>query len=294
MSEVKGIAAVVLNYKTWQDAVNCIGDLKSQDYPDKHIVVVENGSGNDSEAELKKRFDNDPLVTVLVSYENLGFAKGNNLGIRYAHEKLGYDTVFVVNSDTRIPASLFSEIAAVDVNGVGAVSPTVVLSSGARQPFDANCEDADRLARSTVKNLFKSNVASLPGIRSIYLKKHASHTAHEAEAAAVPVPREAVLYGCSYFLTPEFFAHYPALYPGTFLYGEEINLLICLKRAGLRSVYAETTPMTHFGGKSTVNTVGKDVSRFKIKHANKSVFRSLPMYLTTRESSARRLIEKHL
>lgn len=293
MSGVHGIAAVVLNYKTWQDAVNCVNDLKAQDHPYKHIVVVENGSGNESAAELTKRFSDDPLVTVLVSDKNLGFARGNNLGIRYAHEKLGYDTVFVVNSDTRIPATLFSEIAKLDVNGVGAVSPTVVLPTGERQVFDANSDDADLLAKTTVINLVKANIASLPVIRKIYGKRAAGR-ANEPAVGLVPQPKAAVLYGCSYFLTPDFFKFYPMLYPRTFLFGEEINLLICLKRAGLRSIYAETTPMTHIGGRSTGISAAGNVNRFRLKHANRSVVRSLPMYFTKSSEAARKLIEKPL
>lgn len=287
MSGVKGIAAVVLNFKTWKDAVNCVNDLKAQDYPDKHIVVVENGSGNESAKELKNRFDNDPLVTVIISEQNLGFAKGNNLGIRYAHEKLGYDTVFVVNSDTRIPPALFSQIAAVDVTGLGAVSPTVNCPDGSRQWFSVNDEDAEKLARKTVVNLIKADIAALPGIRTLYSKRKNKSA---AEGKAVQ-PLKYVLYGCSYFLTPDFFSHYSRLYPKTFLFWEEVDLLLMLKRAGLGTKYAETDPVVHLGGVSTKAAAKGNFDSFRLKHSNNSMLRSLGLIIGKNEKQINRVLE---
>lgn len=295
MSAVSGISAVVLNYRTWEDAVNCVEDLKAQDYPDKHIVVVENGSGNDSASELKKRFKNDPLVTVLVSETNLGFAKGNNLGIRYAHEKLGYDTVFVVNSDTRIPSSLFSRIAKVKVSGVGAVSPHVSDANGVPQSFSVNTEDIDKTARRTIVDLFKANVVSWPLLSKLYEKYAGKNRPDDGggapESFAKPSACKYVLQGCAYFLTPDFFAHYRGIYPKTFLYWEEIDLLLMLKTAGLASVCAEDAELTHFGLVST-RKAASNINRFRIKHSNRSMFRSLPLIFGMSEKRIRRCIDR--
>ena len=296
MSGIGCIAAVVLNYKTWEDAVNCVNDLKAQDYPEKHIVVVENGSGNDSAEQLKKRFDNDPLVTVLVSETNLGFAKGNNLGIRYAHEKLGCDTVFVVNSDTRIPASLFSRIAAVDAKGVGAISPYVSDANGVPQNFPVNTDDIDKTARKTIVDLLKANIVSWPLLSKLYddhVKKGRGEEEHHGVPASAEKPsaNKYVLQGCAYFLTPGFFEHYRGIYPRTFLYWEEIDLLLMLKKAGLRSICAEDAELTHFGLVST-QKAAKNINRFRIKHSNRSMMRSLPLILGMSEKRIRRCIDK--
>ena len=285
MSGIGCIAAVVLNYKTWEDAVNCVNDLKAQDYPEKHIVVVENGSGNDSAEQLKKRFDNDPLVTVLVSETNLGFAKGNNLGIRYAHEKLGCDTVFVVNSDIRAPKTLFTVIAAADTAGIGAVSPSVNCPDGARQCFSVNSDDAEKLARRTVVNLIKANIAALPVVRKLYRSK--SRTAEEIDTET---PLKYVLYGCSYFLTPDFFKHYSRLYPKTFLYWEEVNLMLMLRRAGLGTLYIETEPLVHLGGSSTRAIANVNFERFRLKQSNRSMRRSLGLILGKNEKRINKVL----
>ena len=292
MSEISGIAAVVLNYKSWQDTVNSVGDLLAQDYPDKHIVIVENGSGNDSAERLYSLFGSEPKVTILVSEKNLGFAKGNNMGVRYAHEMLGYDTVFVVNSDTRIPKGLFKAIAGVDPNGLGTVSPLVVGADGQVQCFPVNCKNIRSHAFGTVWNLFKANVVSWPLINGIYKRvkqrQKALHGAGDEGDASV---ERYVLQGCAYFLMPDFFRHYRGIYPRTFLYWEEVDLLLMLKRAGLASVYVETPPVTHFGGGST-DVYNKKASLFRLKQSNRSMVKSLPLIVGMSEKHIKRCIDK--
>ena len=289
MSGVNGIAAVVLNYKTWQDAVNCVRDLLAQDHPDKHIVIVDNGSGNESADKLAEAFGGDKNVTLLVSGENLGFARGNNLGIRYAHEVLGYDTVFVVNSDTLSEQGLFSAIAGLDTDGVGAVSPTVVTPDGEPQYFPVNCRNITSQAYSTVWNLIKANVVTWPVVRDIYkrVKKKTGEKLPDPNA-----PAEAyVLQGSAYFLTPDFFRHYRGIYPRTFLFWEEVDLLLMLKRAGLASVYAETPKVTHFGGGST-QEIERRVSSFRLKQSNRSMIKSLPLILGMSEKRIGKVIDR--
>ncbi len=289
MSGIRGIAAVVLNYKTWRYAVACVNDLKAQDHPDKHIIVVDNGSGNESAAELKSRFGDDPTVTVLISKKNLGFARGNNLGIRYAHEKLGFDTVFVVNSDTRVEKGLFTCIANTDCSSCGAITPTVLNSIGEPQYYPVNCDDIEKHARRTVGNLIKANIASLPLISKLY-----ERYGKNPEDDQAPVPFEAnryILQGCAYFLTPDFFAHYRGIYPRTFLYWEEVDLMLMLKRAGLGTLCVETPAVTHLGEGST-KRAAKNVERFRLRQSNRSMISSLQLIFGMSEARIRRCIDK--
>ena len=289
MSGNKGIAAVVLNYKTWRDAVNCVSDLKSQDHENKHIVVVDNGSGNDSAEELKKLYAEDPMVTVLVSEKNLGFARGNNIGIRYAHEKLGYDTVFVVNSDVRIENGLFAAAASHPIDGVGAISPTVLLPEGEPQPYSVSCEEIGRHSRRSIRNLIKANIAALPPVIPIYEQRAQKRRRRAGAEESGYTARKWILQGCAYFLTPEFFRHYRGLYPRTFLYWEEIDLLLMLKKAGLGSAVIKTPAVTHYGKGSTKN-VSRNVNLFRLRQSNRSMIRSLPLIFGMSEKRAARCV----
>ena len=130
MNNLPKIGVVVLNYRTYNDTIECVESLKRQTYNNKEIIIVENGSGNSSEKVLKEKYNNDPQITLLLSKENLGFAKGNNIGIKYAKEKLNCDYVFVLNSDTIVPDGVFCEIIKVPCEKIGVISPKVADPEG--------------------------------------------------------------------------------------------------------------------------------------------------------------------
>ena len=91
---MRTICYVILNYKTYEEAAACAESiLSTQTWKNMHIVIVDNGSGNGSEEWLVEHFIDEKRVRVTASGENLGFARGNNLGIRYAREHYDPDPV---------------------------------------------------------------------------------------------------------------------------------------------------------------------------------------------------------
>jgi GT2 family glycosyltransferase len=74
-----------------------LSSLEFLDYPDYKVIVVDNGSTDNSVAEIRKAH---PQITLLETGRNLGFAGGNNVGIRYALEQ-GADYVWLLNNDTK-------------------------------------------------------------------------------------------------------------------------------------------------------------------------------------------------
>lgn len=94
------VTCVILNWNGWQDTLECLEALKQCTYKNLTILVVDNGSTNDSVARIKA---SRPDILLLESGKNLGFAAGNNIGIRHA---IASDSQFVwlLNNDTR-PAS---------------------------------------------------------------------------------------------------------------------------------------------------------------------------------------------
>lgn len=90
------IHIILVNWNGWRDTLECIASLEALDYPNARIVVVDNGSTNDSVRELRRR---SPDHTLLLSERNRGFAGGTNLGIRHAMEE-GADYLWILNNDT--------------------------------------------------------------------------------------------------------------------------------------------------------------------------------------------------
>jgi GT2 family glycosyltransferase len=91
------VSCIVLNWNGWRDTVECLAALKQCLYPQLDILVVDNGSTDGSTAKIKSSYSN---IRLLESHKNLGFAGGNNLGIRYA---LAHDTdyIWLLNNDTK-------------------------------------------------------------------------------------------------------------------------------------------------------------------------------------------------
>jgi len=128
----KKVATVVLNWNRWKDTISCLESLSLVDtsFFDLEVLVVDNASNDDSIHKLeeyKKKFD----FKLIKNPSNLGFAEGNNVGLRYAISK-GFDYAMVLNNDTLVDRKIFSHLLSVfeDNRGVGVVSPKIYFAKG--------------------------------------------------------------------------------------------------------------------------------------------------------------------
>ena len=151
---------VILNWNGWKDTIECLESIQQLDYGNYRIVVVDNGSTNDSWIRLnawvcgkphisgeftKSRPENKPATSVIYdrntaegggieekellletlpspnrivlikSIENLGFAEGNNVAIRYAL-KCHSDYIWLLNNDTTVLSDTLSKLISFMVN----------------------------------------------------------------------------------------------------------------------------------------------------------------------------------
>lgn len=97
---------VILNWNGYQDTIACVESCLQSVYPAVRILIVDNGSSDNSETLLRQRF---PNVEILQSGSNLGFAGGNNVGIRRALA-CGADYVWLLNNDTVIAPDALTEL----------------------------------------------------------------------------------------------------------------------------------------------------------------------------------------
>jgi GT2 family glycosyltransferase len=97
----------VLNWNGREDTLRCLQSLRDgpRDVP---VVVVDNGSVDGSVAAIRERH---PEVTVLEAGANLGYAGGNNLGLRHALAQ-GAEWVVLVNNDATVDAGAVDAFAA--------------------------------------------------------------------------------------------------------------------------------------------------------------------------------------
>ena len=100
------ICIIILNWNGLDDTLECLDSVKKIDYPNFNVIVVDNGSTDNSVEVIKKRFSE---VTLIATGKNLGFAEGNNVGMRYAMSK-GTDYILLLNNDTTVDARLLSSL----------------------------------------------------------------------------------------------------------------------------------------------------------------------------------------
>ena len=86
------ISIITINYNGLKDTCELIETLPLED-ESIEVIVVDNASKEDEATIIEQRY---PQVKVIRSKENLGFAGGNNLGIKAAHGKY----LFFINNDT--------------------------------------------------------------------------------------------------------------------------------------------------------------------------------------------------
>ena len=90
---------LLLNYNNFDDTVQCISSIKNLDYGLFEIVVVDNGSTDNSAYLLAEKYRNDSEIHLIELPKNVGFSAGNNYGYKYIRENLHCDFIVVSNND---------------------------------------------------------------------------------------------------------------------------------------------------------------------------------------------------
>ena len=92
----KDITAVITSFKSETKILNCIKSLGK----DIKIVVIENSNDEMLKEKLEKDYHN---LKCVLSNENLGYAKGNNLGLSLVDTKYA----LIINPDVNITSEIF-------------------------------------------------------------------------------------------------------------------------------------------------------------------------------------------
>ena len=140
------IAIIILNWNGWKDTIECCSSILLSDIKSYAIIVVDNGSNDESLRKISewsqgqigvqigpfdhkiqynkvkiidvngdfnyegKQLDNT-TVALIKNRENLGFAGGNNVGIKFAL-KYGFKSIMLLNNDTTVEADTIRKLLA--------------------------------------------------------------------------------------------------------------------------------------------------------------------------------------
>ncbi|WP_051204964.1 glycosyltransferase [Butyrivibrio sp. VCD2006] len=128
---MKKVAIVLLNYNSSKDIIDMVDvQLKKIVLPPDTIIIIVDNNSTDNSLQVFEKWNKKCII--IESSVNGGYARGNNIGIKYA-EQNGFDYVWILNSDVviRNPKTLdmMLEVMSAD-NKIGAVSPIVYSGYG--------------------------------------------------------------------------------------------------------------------------------------------------------------------
>jgi GT2 family glycosyltransferase len=200
----------------------CLDSLKKLSYSNVKIVLVDNGSPDQSGASIGTDY---PEVELLPTGKNLGFAGGSNFGIRFALEN-GAKWIWLLNNDTEVdPASLTILMKAVtDDPKAGVLSATVITESD-NEKTEAGFGQIDFLKAKT------------------YLKPPEIESGN-----ALPC---AWLAGCNLLLNAEAISQLGAFNEDYYLYFEDTELCHRFNQNGWSCLLVPAARIAHVGGAST-------------------------------------------
>jgi N-acetylglucosaminyl-diphospho-decaprenol L-rhamnosyltransferase len=127
------LAIVLLSWNTADLLADCLRSIPAGAAGIAYHVIVVDNTSTDGSADMVAR--DFPEVQLIRSPENLGFARGNNRGIRATDPDTPY--ILLLNSDTVVkPESLTALVRFMDAHpDAGAVSPRLLRPDGTPQPY---------------------------------------------------------------------------------------------------------------------------------------------------------------
>jgi GT2 family glycosyltransferase len=225
---MKRISIVIVNWNTRDLLLQCLASLRTCNLlGDCEVIVVDNGSKDDSVAAARAQF---PEVNLIESGENLGFARGNNLGFEHANGRY----VVLLNSDTIVlPGAVEALADYLDAH------PKVGAVGGAQLDADGNLAPNGGWFPGLKHDLFIAFGLLWLEQHGVPLRPNLFRT-RECDWVAgsfVCVRREVIEQTGG--LPPEFF-----------MYGEDIEWCWRIRDAGWQIAFVAGKPIIHLEGQS--------------------------------------------
>jgi GT2 family glycosyltransferase len=231
------VSFIIVNWNAKDYLRRCLNSLEgAKDGLVTETIVVDNGSSDGSAEMVSNEF---PDVKVVQTGSNLGFAKGNNIGI--AESRGQY--LCLVNSDVDVfPDAIIRLRGLMEEDpSIGIAGPKVSNTDGTPQ---SNCRNAPTIWNSLCRafsldtlfpryGIFRDGLALFP-------------------TGDQPIEVE-VLSGCFWFLRRESLQSVGKLDQRFFMYGEDLDWCRRFHDAGWKVVYAPESRVVHHGGASSAD-----------------------------------------
>ncbi|MCK9150785.1 glycosyltransferase family 2 protein [Methanobacterium alcaliphilum] len=154
------ITLIILNWNNWKDTVECLESVYNINYPEFKVIVVDNGSEDESiekikeycegKLKVKSKFfkynpesktidiqeypkessspNNPQQLIIIANDDNYGFAGGNNIGMKFVLDNIPSEYVLLLNNDTVVDKDLLNHLVepVLEDPAIGFVGPAVL------------------------------------------------------------------------------------------------------------------------------------------------------------------------
>lgn len=213
------VGVVLVNYNGQRFIRQCLESLRAQTYDNHFVVFVDNASTDFSLKVLDKYRQNEEVIRLS---QNMGFAEGNNVGVKRALE-LGADYVMLLNTDTNVDTRLI-EILLSETDETTVIAPKMFSDSAHRNVWFAG-----------------GNIDYKTGMVEHF------HEASEEERKRREV---SFLTGCCLLMHRSVWEKVGGLSTEFFLYCEDTDFCVRCKKNGIRLLYTPHTWLWHKVGGS--------------------------------------------
>ncbi len=271
------IDLIILNFLTYEDTYKNIESLykniKKNINIDLQIIIVDNNTNeqkyNNLQSKLQKFNFN---YKFLYTKNNMGFAKGMNMGIQHSRKKYVICSNNDILYDTKVD---FYELIIPFLNNsnIGVIGPNIkTLDNIYQNPYFKDIINWNRY-KTKLKNkiFFKYKIGYflyyLYSIKNEILNKNSINRGNNNQSECVYA-----LHGAYFVLTPSYFKFFSALDSNTFLFSEELILAERIKKVGLCEYFISKIEVLHKEDSSTNQLIFNkwDKLKFIIKENYKS------------------------
>jgi GT2 family glycosyltransferase len=258
------VAFIVLNWNGWQDTIECLESINGLDYPNYHMILVDNASHDDSIEQIRNYYQRiknknhpqnrvknvfeidlkdlesvelDPTnfinnsrlenIIMIKNDSNYGFTGGNNIALKFASNKLKPDYYLLLNNDTVVDPQFL-------INMINSVSKFKDVGFAGPKIYYYNSNEVSNLMSFAGGNINLNTSEPHP-----VAKDETDNGQYNNDRIVDYVEGSCMLVSQKLGETVGFFN------PDYFTYWEEIDWCMRGKKAGFKTIYTHNSKIWH-------------------------------------------------
>jgi GT2 family glycosyltransferase len=229
------VSIIIVNWNTKDLLRDCLDSIIEQTKNVEYeIIVVDNGSADDSVVMVKKKF---PFVNVIENNENLGFARANNIGIRASKGRY----ICLMNSDITILDDCLGKLVSfMDSSpSIGMAGPKIL---NADLTLQHSCRHFPSIWNNLCQSLGLNHLFPKSAFFSDWIMNYWNHNSTRSVDA---------LSGCFWMIRREALEEVGLLDEEFFIYGEDLDWCRRMHNTNWDIVFYPVAEAIHLGGASS-------------------------------------------